>query len=395
MNERPASSFPQPASTSQASGTSASDPQAPAFQPRLREDSPFPHPAPVPVQEAFSDSQFFRRTLLVAVVTVLTGVLLTLVWFAGDIFLLLFGGMLFAVLLRAPTNWLSSHTRLSDGAALTISIVTIVGTLIGLLYIFAVPLAGQLGKLIETLPQAMVRLREWLGEYNWARPLEPVVAELARVRVDRLTLGRATWIISSTAAALGAMLVVIFVGIYLAAQPRLYQRGLMHLLPRRSRPRAYEVLDEIGRVLRRWLVGRLATMVLVGLASGFGLWWLGVPFAVTLGVLSGLLEFIPYAGPILAAAAPLLIAFNIDPSLMFYVLVLYVGIQTLEGYLITPLVEQRAVSLPPALVIFATILLAALAGPVGVVLASPLTASCIVAVRLLYVEDVVEQPVTV
>ncbi|HEY4542273.1 MAG TPA: AI-2E family transporter, partial [Noviherbaspirillum sp.] len=191
MNERPASSFPQPASTSQASGTSASDPQAPAFQPRLREDSPFPHPAPVPVQEAFSDSQFFRRTLLVAVVTVLTGVLLTLVWFAGDIFLLLFGGMLFAVLLRAPTNWLSSHTRLSDGAALTISIVTIVGTLIGLLYIFAVPLAGQLGKLIETLPQAMVRLREWLGEYNWARPLEPVVAELARVRVDRLTLGRA------------------------------------------------------------------------------------------------------------------------------------------------------------------------------------------------------------
>src|SRR5690606_9379483 len=123
-----------------------------------------------------------------------------------------------------------------------------------------------------------------------------------------LTLGRATWILSSAAAAAGALLVVVFIGIYLAAQPRLYQRGFMHLLPRRSRPRAYEVLDEIGQVLRRWLVARMATMVLVGAAAAVGLWWLGVPNALALGALSGLLEFIPYIGPVLAAVAPLLIA---------------------------------------------------------------------------------------
>lgn len=386
MGERPASSFPRPATPGGASGENQ------GAGPQVADGGSFPSPASFAQTESFSESRFFRRTLLVAAVTAATGVLLTLFWYAGDIFLLMFGGVLFAVLLRAPTNWLTARTPLGESAALSLSIVMVLGGLLGMFYMFAFPLAGQIANLVEALPHAVTRMHAWLGENAWARPLRPLVDELVNVRPGALTLGRATWILSSTAAALGAFLVVVFIGIYLAAQPRLYQRGFMHLLPRRLRPRAYEVLDEIGFVLRWWLVGRIATMILVGLAAGLGLWWLGVPFAITLGALTGLLEFIPYIGPVLAAAVPLLIAFNIDPTLAFYVLALYVCIQTLEGYLLTPLVEQRTVSLPPALVVFATILLAALAGPVGVVLASPLTASCIVAVRLLYVEDVVEQP---
>lgn len=408
MTERPAPPFPSAAAGDRDADRNSdtvsasqgevgaepgeSDPSAPAAQ--TGDDTHFPYAAPAPAEEPFSDSRFFRRTLLVAAVTILTGVLLTLVWYAGDVFLLLFGGMLFAVLLRAPTNWLVAHTPLGENIALMLSVMMVLGGLIGMIYLLAFPLAEQIASLIDTLPEAFVRLRLWLRNYEWARPLQPLIADLSRFRFDILTLGRATWIISSTMAAAGGMLVVIFIGIYLAAQPRLYQRGLMHLLPRRRRPRAYELLDEVGLVLRRWLVGRLVTMTVVGLAAGFGLWWLGVPFAFTLGILTGLLEFVPYAGPILAAIPPLLIAFNLDPGLMLYVLVLYVGIQGAEGYLLTPLVEQRAVALPPALVIFATILLAAIAGPIGVVFASPLTASCIVAIRLLYVEDVVEHPLS-
>jgi len=259
-------------------------------------------------------------------------------------------------------------------------------------YIFAVPMAEQIGQLLETLPRSMARLRQWMRQYEWAKPLQPMIVELSRMRFDFELLGRARGAISSTFSAVGGAGVALFIGIYLAAQPRLYQRGMMHLLPRRARPRAYEVMDEIGAVLRWWLVGRLITMTVVGFAAGLGLWWLEVPLAFTLGVMTGVLEFVPYIGPILAAAAPLLISFNIDPQLAFYVLLLYVGIQAGENYLLTPLVEQRAVSLPPALVIFGTLLLAALAGPLGVVLASPLIAAGMVAVKLLYVEDVVEQP---
>lgn len=342
--------------------------------------------------QELSDSQFIRRTILVVSLILFTGLMLTLIWYASDVFLVLFAGILIAVLLRAPTNWLVEHGKLRESAALTISISALALFIVLLIYLFAVPMAEQMGQLLETLPRSASRMRQWVRQHEWAQPLQPMIVELTRMRFDFQLLFRARGLISSTVAALGGAAVALFIGIYLAAQPRLYQRGVMHLLPRKARPRAYEVMDEIGAVLRWWLVGRLVTMTAVGVAAGLGLWWLGVPLAFTLGVLTGVLEFIPYIGPFLAAAAPLLISFNLDPQLAIYVLMLYIGIQTAENYLLTPLVEQRAVALPPALVIFGTLLLAALAGPLGVVLGSPLLATCVVAVKLLYVEDVVEQP---
>lgn len=340
----------------------------------------------------FGDTAFFHRTLLVISLVLMTGLLLAVIWYASDVLLLLFGGILVAVLLRAPTNWLSKKTALPENVALMLAICALIGTLILLVYLFAAPLTDQAAQLANTLPRALAGMRRWLQENNWARPLQPLMTELTRMKLDFQLVGRASGMISSTFEALIGMVVVVFIGIYLAAQPRLYQRGLMHLLPIRLRPRAWEVFDKIGSVLRWWLIGRLTTMMTVGLMAGLGLWWLQVPLAFTLGVLSGLLEFIPYVGPVLAAIPALLIAFNIDPMLASYVLLLYGVIQGTENYLLTPLVEQRAVALPPALVIFATLLLAALAGPLGVILASPLTAAGIVTVRLLYIEGVVEQP---
>ncbi|OWW21010.1 AI-2E family transporter [Noviherbaspirillum denitrificans] len=342
--------------------------------------------------ETFGESQFVRRTFLVVSLVIFTGLVLTAIWYASDVFLVLFAGILIAVLLRAPTNWLVAHTKLKEGAALALSILTLALFIGILVYAFAVPMADQVGQLLDELPRSMARMRQWMRQHEWARPLQPMVAELSRVRFDFQLLGRAQGVIRSTFSAIGGAVVALFIGIYLAAQPRLYQRGVMHLLPRKGRPRAYEVMDEIAAVLRAWLVGRMITMAAVGVAAGIGLWWLGVPLAFTLGVLTGVLEFLPYIGPILSAAAPLLIAFNLDADLAVYVLMLFIGIQTAENYLLTPLVEQRAVSLPPALVIFGTLLLTAMAGPLGVVLASPLIAACMVAVKLLYVEDVVEQP---
>ena len=338
------------------------------------------------------DTRFLRRTVLVVSLTIFTGLILTLIWYASDVFLVLFGGILLAVLLRAPTNWLTLNTRLGEKFALALSIGVLVLVLAMLVYLFAAPMGEQVGQLMETLPRGIARLRKLIREYDWAKPFLPLVSELARLRLDFQMLGRAGGLITSTVSAIGGGAVVLFIGIYLAAQPRLYQRGFMHLLPRKGRPRAYEVLDEIGSVLRRWLVGRMITMVAVGTAASIGLWALDVPLAFTLGILTGLLEFIAYIGPVLAAVPALLIAFNLDPLLAFYVLLLYVAIQTAENYLLTPLIEQRAVALPPALVIFTTLLLGVLAGPLGVILASPLTATGIVAVKLLYVEDVVEQP---
>jgi predicted PurR-regulated permease PerM len=354
--------------------------------------SPVSGGVPPPAMQRFSDSQFFRRSILVVSLVVVASLLLALIWFASEVFLLMFAAIMLAVLLRAPTNWLVQRTPLSENFALGLSILAFGAVLGTLVYLFAVPLMDQVTQLVDTLPAAMAHLRKWMWHYSWAKPLQPLVAELARLKVDTQMLGRASGFISYTFEGLAGFVVMLFIGVYLAAQPRLYQRGFMHLLPHKARSRANDVLDEIGSVLRWWLFGRVMTMTVVGVAAGIGLWWLDVPLAFTLGVMSGLLEFIPYLGPILSAVPALLVAFNVGPTEAFYVLMLYVVIQSAENYLLSPLIEQRTVSLPPALVLFSTLLLAALSGPLGVILASPLTATCIVAVKLLYVEDVVEQP---
>lgn len=188
--------------------------------------------------------------------------------------------------------------------------------------------------------------------------------------------------------ALGNALIIAFVGVYLAAQPFLYIDGIVTLVPKAKRARARQVLDEIGRTLSRWLFGKLCAMIVVGVATAAGLGMLGVPLALILGIIAGLLDFIPYLGPLMAAVPGVLIALTISPELAMYTVALFVCIQTAEGYLLTPLIAKKAVSLPPAITIAAQVLLGTLFGLTGVALATPLAALLAVLVSMLYVQDV-------
>ncbi|MES2354807.1 MAG: AI-2E family transporter [Pseudomonadota bacterium] len=337
-----------------------------------------------------SEPEFIRRTLIVLGLTVATILLASLFVLAVNVFLVLFAGILIAVLLRAPTDWLTRHTLVRHGAALA-TVGVAAACLIGLIiWLYAAPMAEQLAQLSETLPDAFAMLGKRIQEYPWARSLLSHMDSLWRSPINLEVIGRATGLISSTVNVLIAVVVALFLGFYLAAQPRLYQRGFVRLLPYSARPKGLRVLNKIGHMLQWWLMGRLLTMLLVGTAAGLGLWWLDIPLAFALGLLAGILEFVPYLGPFVGAVAPLLIAFNVDAPHAFYVLLLFLAIQTAENYLFSPLIEQRTVSLPPALVIFSTLLLGVLFGTLGIALSSPLTATCLIAVKLLYVEDVIE-----
>ncbi|MGH6611543.1 MAG: AI-2E family transporter, partial [Burkholderiaceae bacterium] len=183
------------------------------------------------------------------------------------------------------------------------------------------------------------------------------------------------------------VLIIIFVGLYLAAEPRLYTNGLVRLVPIRHRPRAQEFLSALGHTLRWWLVGRLSLMLLNGVLTALALWLLGVPLALTLGILAGLLNFIPNIGPVIAGVPAVLIALMQSPQQALYVFILYVALQSVDGYVLTPLVQRRTIELPPVLTITAQVLLGVLLGTLGVLLATPLTAAALVLVKMLYVED--------
>src|SRR5688500_17384922 len=172
----------------------------------------------------------------------------------------------------------------------------------------------------------------------------------------------------------------------MAAQPQPYIQGLLFLVPRRRRKRAREVLYEIGNVLRRWLIGQSLLAVCVAFLTGVGLVLLGAPFAIALGLLAGLMEFVPYIGPFVAAVPAILVGFAESPQLALQIALLFLGVQSIESYVLAPLVQHRAVHLPPAVILFAQVVMGVIVGALGVAVATPLAAAAMVAIRMLCVD---------
>ena len=305
-----------------------------------------------------------------------------------NVLLLLFFGLLLAVLLRGFTNWVKRKTGFSDGWALTLVLVGL-ALLVFLFFWFIAPRVGErVGDLAQRLPQAVGQLRDLIAQkYPWAKPFveNASVAEMA----DAPTLvTRLTGFASRTFGVIVNIVVVIFIGIYLAAAPRENLEGVVFLFPQNKRKRAREVFLEAGETLRLWMVGQIVPMLAIAAMTTAGLWLLRVELAVTIGIIAGIFNFIPNFGPLFSMIPATLLALTISPTKAIAVIVMFLVLQNLEGNLLTPMVQRKSVDLPPALGIIAQILLGILVGAVGLMLAWPLAAVVVLGVKMLYVEDV-------
>ena len=320
--------------------------------------------------------------------------LLAMLWYAGSVLLLAFASILVAVLLSDATAFLRRHLRLPHGLALSAVLLLFVGLLALGSVLLAPSIAEQGRQLASDLPHSFERFRDYLAQ-------QPAFQGIASQLPDRQQLlenvsalwSRASGIFSGVLGVVGNFFIIVFVAIYLAANSRVYTDGLITLVPPDRRWRCRQIIDEIGTALSSWLGGKLLSMLVVGVMTSIGLGLLGVPLALVLGVLTGLLDFIPYIGPIIAAVPALLLGFTESPSLGFYVLILYVGVQMLESYLLQPLVERRTVSMPPALTILMQVVMGLTFGIAGMALATPLTVVVVVLIAMLYVQDVLDDAV--
>ena len=191
------------------------------------------------------------------------------------------------------------------------------------------------------------------------------------------------------------LVLILFVGLYLAAEPELYIDGVTRLFSHEYRDHARKLLYAVGTALAGWLVGQGIDMAFIGVMTGLGLWAIGVPLAFSLGLLAALANFIPNFGPFIALVPSELLALTVNPHKMVGVFVLFLIVQGIEGYILQPVIQRRTVSLPPALTVLAQVLLGLLLGPMGVILATPLMASAMVLVKVLYVRDVLRDPIKV
>jgi predicted PurR-regulated permease PerM len=311
------------------------------------------------------------------------------VWVLGglaDPLLLVFAGVLLAIFLRGTSGWLSRHTRLPAGWALAVVLVTLAGLVALSAWLMAPSIATQIDELTRRVPEAADRLSNRLEHYGWGRKLVSQVTDW-NLPALRRTLAGATSFLSTSAGVVTSFVVFLFVGLFLAIDPSAYRRGVLRLVPIRKRARAAVVLDEVGGVLGQWLLGKFLSMAVVGGLTYGGLALLGIPLAPTLALLAALLTFIPYVGPLLALVPAILLGWLEGPTQAGYVFALYMGIQLVESYLLTPLVQKRTVSLPPALTIVSQVVMGTLIGGLGIVLATPLAAALLVVVKRAYVQD--------
>jgi predicted PurR-regulated permease PerM len=328
-----------------------------------------------------------RLWLTVGVVTAVF-ITLFLLWYAIKIILAIFGGILFGVLLNGISSWLSAHTSLSRKISLAITLGLLLILIVGGGWLLIPNITDQVAQLGEQLRAAIGQLQVQLAESEFGQSILDQITNFQATNNPPVIFSRASDIFSSTLNAIAYAAIILFVGIYLAYEPHTYVEGLLKLAPIPRRSRYHEALDETAHSLRWWLVGQFASMLVIGTLTVIGLMIIGVPLAFVLGLLAGLLAFIPIFGPILALSAPMLIAFTDDPQKGLYVMLLYAAIQIVETYILTPLIQKRVTSLPPVLLISSQVLLNFFAGLLGVMMAAPLAVTGMVLVKMLYVEDV-------
>jgi len=371
-----------------------------------------------------------RSATAFRVTAIVCGVLLTLLflWTARSIFIITFLGILLGLAMERAVDWLERF-RVPRGLGAALTLAMLVGGLAGIFALIGPSIREQTRELSRELPKAMREVEAWVNrtpmkalvapqpepaqqQQQTARPpASPQNAQQQQQqnpqkqqqqqqqeqhglteRVGR-ELRNATRflfpIVSSFLGAVGGIVIVLFLAMYIAATPHLYRKGMLHLVPHRHRARMSEWLTTLGDTLRQWLVARFIAMLLIGVISGGALAALGVKGAAALGVLAGLLEFVPFFGPIVSAIPAIGVALVDSPQKAVSVIILYLIVQQLEGNVITPLLLKRRLDIPPVMTVVAVAALGSVFGVLGMLIAEPLLAAVLVTAKMLYVEDVV------
>jgi predicted PurR-regulated permease PerM len=373
-------------------------------------------PAAKPSDPGWRTRDILRAAALVAGVYVA----LRLLWAGRSVVLIGFLGVLLGITLSAGVDRLQRF-RIPRGVGAALIVLLGFGVLTGIGLLIAPQISDQVGDLRQQVPRAIDKVERWVQQRGGgvAELIQPApdstreqaggdagkrpgagkgaAVDIRQGLTQQLagTAGHFFSVFSSTVAVLGGFIILLFVAIFVAVDPGLYHRGLMHLFPHRARGKAGEVLSATATSLRRWLIMQAIAMLVIGSLTTVVLVLLDVKAAIALGILAGLLEFIPYVGPILSAVPAIAMALVDGPDKAVYVALAYIAIQQLEGVVLQPLLMKEGLELPPVITILGQALFALVFGFLGLLLAVPLLASVMIPIKMLYVRDVVGDDVSV
>lgn len=285
--------------------------------------------------------------------------------------MLIFAGLVFASMLDGGARLLGRVLSIGRNWRVALVLLLAILFLLGTLYQTGVEIREQFQQLSTTLQVQGSRFMNWLSSLG-ALPAQADLMSMARQSMG--SVGRLTSYVGSVFGAFTSTFLVIVIGLFVALEPRLYERGLAWLMPSRSRSELEITLGRMAYTMRRLLAGRLLGMVIQGVATWIALTIGGVPMALVLGILTGILAFIPNVGAFVSGVLMVAVGFSAGVTPGLWALGTYFVVQTLDGYVLTPIIARKTVDLPPALVLGAQILFSTLLGFMGLLLADPITA---------------------
>ncbi len=301
---------------------------------------------------------------------------------------LVFTGLLFAIFIRGLSRFIFDRLPvIPEKFGIFITLLCLIAIFVSF-FIFLVPqLAEQMPQLSKELANAQDLLREKTAHMRWLQEFL-MKDDGAFVNFSQDMTSKILGLFAGTFGVVTSLFVILFIALYFCFSPYSYLAGLFALTPAKWHERMDQIFYALDYTLSHWLIGRFVGMLMISVCSYLGLLFLGVPLPLSLAVLAGLLTFIPNIGPIISALPAIFLGYVQSPATGLYVILLYVGIQGVESYLVTPLVQQRQISLPPVLMLIAQLVFANTYGFMGLLLATPLTAGAMVLVKMLYIEDV-------
>lgn len=330
--------------------------------------------------------------LIVVTVIAIIGVAWLLVLLI-DVLLLIFAALVLAVVFSAMADGLHDRVGIRRSLALGLSVAAVIALFVAIFWLFGAQLIDQFDTIRTRIPPAIDQLQQGLQRIGLGEPARRLLA-VGNADIGRY-LGQASGYVMSAGNALANLVLVLVGAIFIAGDPGLYRRGLLLLIPGRGEDTVATALTDAARGLRGWIGGQALSSAFVAVLTGGGLMLIGVPAAGGLGLLAGLLDFIPLIGPIIAAVPAVLLAFTDSPASAAWTVALFLLIQQLQGNILLPMIQERAVNVPAAVLLFAILAAGSLFGMVGVILAAPLTVVVYVMVQRIYVRTLLGKRVKI
>ncbi|SDA26185.1 AI-2E family transporter [Sphingomonas sp. NFR15] len=321
---------------------------------------------------------FVRKEMKRAAVWFGVGGTLALVVLLIQPLLIIFGGLVFAAMLDGGVRLLGKVLPIPRAWRLVIVVVLTVIFIVGTGYLTGMQVAAQFEQLRATLMAQAMRLMAWLSSIG----LMPGKADINSMIQQALgSFGKLTSWVGTAIGAITSLVMVMVIGLFIAMEPRLYEAGLQWMLPTDTRREFAITVERMAKTMRSLLAGRLLGMALEGVMTGIALAFAGVPMALVLGIITGVLAFIPNIGAIVSGLMMVAVGFSAGVHTGVLAIIIYFVIQTFDGYVVIPMVARKTVDLPPALTLSAQILTGTLFGVLGLALADPMTAMIKVALE--------------